>query len=177
MLKDLYCPPAAAPACPGAWRLRAVAVEGIHRRCLFFFQAEDGIRDVAVTGVQTCALPIFAKELESRLAEDKKRLDDVDTELDLLGREQRLEEQKEFSKPETQQRREAPARLVAIGNEIVTKDTEVQGLQERIARLEDQIEDTKRHPPTEAEQRGGPGSSEAIQAAKEEIGRASCRER
>src|SRR5216684_3091903 len=26
----------------------------------FFFQAEDGIRDVAVTGVQTCALPIWA---------------------------------------------------------------------------------------------------------------------
>src|SRR6266436_9107923 len=31
----------------------------------FFFQAEDGIRDVAVTGVQTCALPIFAA-LESK---------------------------------------------------------------------------------------------------------------
>src|SRR2546429_5484033 len=29
------------------------------RECIFFFQAEDGIRDVAVTGVQTCALPIF----------------------------------------------------------------------------------------------------------------------
>src|SRR2546429_5514287 len=27
----------------------------------FFFQAEDGIRDVAVTGVQTCALPIWLK--------------------------------------------------------------------------------------------------------------------
>src|SRR5205807_6398925 len=27
-------------------------------RC-FFFQAEDGIRDYKVTGVQTCALPIF----------------------------------------------------------------------------------------------------------------------
>src|SRR5207245_8586378 len=25
----------------------------------FFFQAEDGIRDATVTGVQTCALPIF----------------------------------------------------------------------------------------------------------------------
>src|SRR5204862_4762357 len=25
----------------------------------FFFQAEDGIRDLYVTGVQTCALPIF----------------------------------------------------------------------------------------------------------------------
>src|SRR2546429_9543192 len=29
----------------------------------FFFQAEDGIRDVAVTGVQTCALPILARAL------------------------------------------------------------------------------------------------------------------
>src|SRR5438046_4245434 len=31
--------------------------------CVFFFQAEDGIRDWSVTGVQTCALPIsFAEE-------------------------------------------------------------------------------------------------------------------
>src|SRR5207245_7318086 len=28
----------------------------------FFFQAEDGIRDATVTGVQTCALPIFGVE-------------------------------------------------------------------------------------------------------------------
>src|SRR2546430_3475739 len=35
------------------------------RRCslvLFFFQAEDGIRDLTVTGVQTCALPICPRE-------------------------------------------------------------------------------------------------------------------
>src|SRR5690606_40581232 len=31
---------------------------------LFFFQAEDGIRDFHVTGVQTCALPIFADGVE-----------------------------------------------------------------------------------------------------------------
>src|SRR5436309_13649459 len=30
------------------------------RLCIFFFQAEDGIRDFHVTGVQTCALPIWA---------------------------------------------------------------------------------------------------------------------
>src|SRR5437870_10475581 len=30
----------------------------------FFFQAEDGIRDGHVTGVQTCALPILTVELE-----------------------------------------------------------------------------------------------------------------
>src|SRR5258706_9520135 len=29
-------------------------------RVFFFFQAEDGIRDWSVTGVQTCALPILA---------------------------------------------------------------------------------------------------------------------
>src|SRR5205807_9050744 len=28
----------------------------------FFFQAEDGIRDYKVTGVQTCALPIFGDD-------------------------------------------------------------------------------------------------------------------
>src|SRR3712207_8709770 len=31
---------------------------------LFFFQAEDGIRDIGVTGVQTCALPISAGVIE-----------------------------------------------------------------------------------------------------------------
>src|SRR5256884_6748288 len=30
----------------------------------FFFQAEDGIRDVAVTGVQTCALPIYGETIK-----------------------------------------------------------------------------------------------------------------
>src|SRR5256885_8175067 len=31
----------------------------LHLFLFFFFQAEDGIRDYKVTGVQTCALPIF----------------------------------------------------------------------------------------------------------------------
>src|SRR2546427_6490218 len=31
----------------------------------FFFQAEDGIRDLTVTGVQTCALPIFQSREQS----------------------------------------------------------------------------------------------------------------
>src|SRR5712672_2745272 len=34
----------------------------------FFFQAEDGIRDKLVTGVQTCALPISLDELMARRA-------------------------------------------------------------------------------------------------------------
>src|SRR3712207_7106835 len=31
--------------------------------CSFFFQAEDGIRDIGVTGVQTCALPIYVLKI------------------------------------------------------------------------------------------------------------------
>src|SRR5256885_16945230 len=38
----------------------------------FFFQAEDGIRDYKVTGVQTCALPIFGTHNTLGLAKDKK---------------------------------------------------------------------------------------------------------
>src|SRR5690606_40590251 len=34
--------------------------------CFFFFQAEDGIRDFHVTGVQTCALPIYPADVEDR---------------------------------------------------------------------------------------------------------------
>src|SRR5260370_29972799 len=40
----------------GAW---LVIYEDILVFFFFFFQAEDGIRDSSVTGVQTCALPIY----------------------------------------------------------------------------------------------------------------------
>src|SRR3989449_2586210 len=44
----------------------------------FFFQAEDGIRDVAVTGVQTCALPIckttLLLQILPRLAQPPERV-------------------------------------------------------------------------------------------------------
>src|ERR1022692_977981 len=33
-----------------------------HQRSLFFFKAKDGIRDYKVTGVQTCALPIYISQ-------------------------------------------------------------------------------------------------------------------
>src|SRR2546430_5241138 len=44
------------------WRCHGEAggpgTAGADNSCRFFFQAEDGIRDLTVTGVQTCALPI-----------------------------------------------------------------------------------------------------------------------
>src|SRR5438445_5128854 len=35
--------------------------------CFFFFQAEDGIRDIGVTGVQTCALPISSGDASRKI--------------------------------------------------------------------------------------------------------------
>src|SRR5690606_39299262 len=43
-------------------------------RFVFFFQAEDGIRDFHVTGVQTCALPIFESELVDLEPEEAREL-------------------------------------------------------------------------------------------------------
>src|ERR1022692_5147971 len=43
----------------GRWSGSEALVLGIDLINVFFFQAEDGIRDYKVTGVQTCALPIY----------------------------------------------------------------------------------------------------------------------
>src|SRR3989454_6718663 len=43
----------ARPSVSNLWLCRRFSID-----CFFFFQAEDGIRDYKVTGVQTCALPI-----------------------------------------------------------------------------------------------------------------------
>src|SRR5437764_5485332 len=40
----------------------------------FFFQAEDGIRDTSVTGVQTCALPIWRDDPVARPEVDQRRV-------------------------------------------------------------------------------------------------------
>ena len=42
----------------GVWEVCRCKGEEVIRGGYFFFQAEDGIRDRLVTGVQTCALPI-----------------------------------------------------------------------------------------------------------------------
>src|SRR5437867_12787112 len=65
----------------------------------FFFQAEDGIRDRTVTGVQTCALPIWQvtrREVE-RLRERRVGLDRVAEDVDRhfgSNRERRSEERR-----------------------------------------------------------------------------------
>src|SRR5256885_12887824 len=66
MLHERLCLPAviAMPAPFSPMRENYVPKDGCNGgtrvdRLFFFFQAEDGIRDYKVTGVQTCALPIY----------------------------------------------------------------------------------------------------------------------
>src|SRR3989454_9450814 len=47
----------------------------------FFFQAEDGIRDYKVTGVQTCALPISHAKALRAIATAPQKSDAVDARL------------------------------------------------------------------------------------------------
>src|SRR5436309_11511249 len=66
---------------------RASAARGSARARAFFFQAEDGIRDFHVTGVQTCALPISsagARYLLERGAEPGRILMEA-VSLDTIG--------------------------------------------------------------------------------------------
>ena len=52
-------------------------------KLIFFFQAEDGIRDYDVTGVQTCALPIFnITDGLVRLSVGLENVDDLKEDLD-----------------------------------------------------------------------------------------------
>src|SRR5256885_9141054 len=54
-------------------RCQRVAARGESRRRLyfFFFQAEDGIRDYKVTGVQTCALPISEESVDLKRGHER----------------------------------------------------------------------------------------------------------
>src|SRR5690606_40729622 len=72
-------------------------------RLLFFFQAEEGIRDFHVTVVQTCALPIYAFSARDVIAAIRKRagiaqpdnflasIQDKDEFRELIRNERRLE--------------------------------------------------------------------------------------
>src|SRR5688572_32550265 len=71
--------------------------------CLFFFQAEDGIRDLTVTGVQTCALPIYpAIDRVGHHVEDRARVSGA-------AREEGERDRRELRRAEGLRRREVGA--------------------------------------------------------------------
>src|SRR5205823_8868790 len=74
-------------------------MQAVRRRIFFFFfQAEDGIRDKLVTGVQTCALPISLRDVARRRPGTHKALL-VETIRDLLPPEVLAQEKCTFTLP------------------------------------------------------------------------------
>src|SRR6266498_3732009 len=61
------------------WCSSSPAGEAARSPAAFFFQAEDGIRDADVTGVQTCALPILGEldDDEDLIASYRRKLDEA----------------------------------------------------------------------------------------------------
>src|SRR5205823_7002933 len=75
----------------------------------FFFQAEDGIRDKLVTGVQTCALPILLEHLDSLVV---KTTDASGGYGMLIGPASTREEREEFRSEERRVGKECRSRVL-----------------------------------------------------------------
>src|SRR2546429_3364411 len=89
----------------------------------FFFQAEDGIRDVAVTGVQTCALPI-SRSASEESGESQLFRAGADVPLhrqpDLLGSEDDCGLRKDLG-IQQRSRRGTLAKRASVGETVVMK--------------------------------------------------------
>src|SRR5690606_39313022 len=102
----------------------------------FFFQAEDGIRDFHVTGVQTCALPILAEKFGQETLLDMAQMT-IPTRAEV---DKSLKELEQAAKDEmeqlAEQAREAAEQARASGQEIDPQQAEQQFQQAQQAILE-----------------------------------------
>src|SRR5699024_7530360 len=78
----------------------------------FFFQAEDGIRDRNVTGVQTCALPIWADETAE--SEQAGSSDQQSETAEVQGNDEKAAETEANESTETSQPEEAEVKEVEL---------------------------------------------------------------
>src|SRR5216684_6970673 len=110
----------------------------------FFFQAEDGIRDVAVTGVQTCALPIFPFHMPPL----RERAEDIPLLADCFLR--------EFTTAYGRKPKELTAEAYRVLKEYRWPGNvrELRNLIERIVILNPQVRIDARHIPLPAARRG-----------------------
>src|SRR5690349_23115817 len=96
----------------------------------FFFQAEDGIRDLYVTGVQTCALPIFLHDrtlLRALLGTPARYIG-------LLGPRARTDRRSEEHTSELQSRRDLVCRLLLEKKKKKKKNTQPESSEVRRTR-------------------------------------------
>jgi hypothetical protein len=90
------------------------------------------------------------KDVETALAQEKEHLEHARKEAELLRRDQKLKVQQEYSNPEPRSRRNNQSELVGIGTHLVEKEGEVKEAEQKVADLEDRLEDLKRNSPASA---------------------------
>ena len=92
-----------------------------------------------------------ARDLENSIAQEKEHLEHARKEVELLQRDQKLKAQQEYSNPEPLSRRNKPSELVAISTRLTEEQAEVQDAEQRVADLEDRLEDLRRNSATESQ--------------------------
>jgi hypothetical protein len=90
------------------------------------------------------------KDVENALAQEKEHLEHARKEAELLRRDQKLKVQQEYSNPEPRSRKNNQSELVGIGTHLVEKEREVDEAEQKVAYLEDRLEDLKRNSPARA---------------------------
>ncbi len=109
-----------------------------------------------------------AKELENSLAEEKEHLKHARKEAELLRRDQELKKEQVYSNPEQPWRRSKLPELVGISSRLAEEQAEIQEAEQRIAGLQDQLEDFGRTSPSETDADAAAGSESANDAQENE---------
>src|SRR5258708_7583751 len=102
------------------------------------------------------------KAVEGDLAQAKETLVHARKEVDFLRRNQKLKRQQENSNPEPRSRREKPSDLVGIGVRLSEKEAEAQEAEQKVAELEDRLEDLRRIPSDESDAEAHSGDGESL---------------
>jgi len=87
--------------------------------------------------------------VEEALAQAKEGLEHARKGVDLLRRNQKLKAQQENSNPEPRSRRNKPSDVAGIGMRLTKKEAEAQEAEQKVAELEDHLEDLRRNAPAE----------------------------
>jgi hypothetical protein len=102
------------------------------------------------------------RAVEESLAQAKENLEHARKEIDLLRRNQKLKAQQENSNPEPRSRRDKPSDLAGIGMRLTEKEAKAREAEQRVAELEDQLEDLRRIPPIESEMEADSGDKQSV---------------
>jgi hypothetical protein len=86
------------------------------------------------------------KAVEDELAQAKENLEHARKEINLLRRSQTLKAQQENSNPEPRSRRDKSTDLAEIGVHLTEREAEAQEAEQKVAELEDRLEDLRRMP-------------------------------